>query len=292
MDWQLRLISLYLFVCKHFPKLHGYCMRYSNYADLSFTDEEVLTVYLFGVLAGRRSIKEIHSYADQHLREFFPKLSGYKAYDARINQLYDVFVPLIELIQREALCELPSEKINITDSMPIIMVQRGRRFQAKVAPEIASANGYCATKKMHYYGVKLHVVGTRRAGKLPLPNQIGLTHAGVHDRKAYEQIEPEVQSKVFADKAYQIGNTPLLESEHYTLYTPPKKEKGQILKDATDALLTTAIASVRQPIESFFNWINEKTGIQIASKVRSYKGLMVHVFGKIAAACLILFKPI
>ncbi len=122
--------------------------------------------------------------------------------------------------------------------------------------------------------------------------QIGLTHAGVHDRKAYEQIEPEVQSKVFADKAYQIGNTPLLESEHYTLYTPPKKEKGQILKDATDALLTTAIASVRQPIESFFNWINEKTGIQIASKVRSYKGLMVHVFGKIAAACLILFKPI
>lgn len=45
---------------------------------------------------------------------------------------------------------------------------------------------------------------------------------------------------------------------------------------------------VRQPIESFFNWVNEKTGIQIASKVRSYQGLMVHVFGKLAAALFIM----
>jgi hypothetical protein len=41
---------------------------------------------------------------------------------------------------------------------------------------------------------------------------------------------------------------------------------------------------VRQPIESLFNWIQEKTNIQAASKVRSYKGLTVHVFGRLAAA--------
>jgi hypothetical protein len=39
-----------------------------------------------------------------------------------------------------------------------------------------------------------------------------------------------------------------------------------------------------QPVESIFNWIEEKTGIEIASKVRSYQGLLVHVFGRLAAA--------
>ncbi len=45
---------------------------------------------------------------------------------------------------------------------------------------------------------------------------------------------------------------------------------------------------MRQPIESLFNWINEKTGIQQASKVRSYQGLLVHAFGWLAAAMLLL----
>jgi hypothetical protein len=95
-------------------------------------------------------------------------------------------------------------------------------------------------------------------------------------------------SKIFADKAYQRGYEPVAEKEQFTLYTPVKKEKGQKMLDAADRLLSTAISRVRQPIESFFNWIEEKTKIQVASKVRSYEGLMVHVFGKIAVALFLL----
>ena len=40
------------------------------------------------------------------------------------------------------------------------------------------------------------------------------------------------------------------------------------------------------------SWLEEKTGIEVASKVRSYKGLMVHVFGRLAAAmALLAFNP-
>jgi hypothetical protein len=45
---------------------------------------------------------------------------------------------------------------------------------------------------------------------------------------------------------------------------------------------------VRQPIESFFNWLIEKTTIQRASKVRSTAGLLVHLMGKIATAFIYL----
>ncbi len=72
------------------------------------------------------------------------------------------------------------------------------------------------------------------------------------------------------------------------LYTPVKKKKAQERLLLIDSALSTLVSRVRQPIESIFNWIEEKTGIEVASKVRSYKGLMVHVFGRLAAAMFLL----
>ena len=79
MDWQLQLISIYLFVCKHYERgLCWECQRMTNYADLSFSDEEVLTVFLFCVIDGRKELKDIHKYARRHLREMFPDLPAYQ----------------------------------------------------------------------------------------------------------------------------------------------------------------------------------------------------------------------
>ena len=71
--------------------------------------------------------------------------------------------------------------------------------------------------------------------------------------------------------------------------TPVKlvKGEGDLLRKfdkAANDLFSTAVSRIRQPIESFFNWLIEKTDIQRASKVRSENGLKVHVFGKVAAA--------
>jgi hypothetical protein len=72
------------------------------------------------------------------------------------------------------------------------------------------------------------------------------------------------------------------------LLTPIKKNKGQETLSAADTLYSEAVSRIRQPIESLFNWINEKTGIRQASKVRSYQGLLVHAFGQLDAATLLL----
>ena len=66
--------------------------------------------------------------------------------------------------------------------------------------------------------------------------------------------------------------------------------KGQARLDAADSLYSTAVSRIRQPIESLFNWLQEKTGIQVASKVRSTSGLMVHVFGRLAAGLLLMLN--
>ena len=286
MDWQDRIISLYLYICDEYKNvLWSYCERFSNYADLTFSDEEVMTIYMYGIMEGKTTKKQIYDHAKNYWHAMFPALPSYVAFVQRTNKLSDAFIAMIESLQNK----LPSQIFAFTnnrliDSMPIIMAQRNRRFFAKVAPEIADKGGYCATKKLYYYGVKLHIMGSAQSGSIPVPELIGLTSAGTSDIRAYEQIVLDTHEyHKFADKAYIGENT-----YQTNTFTPVKKEKGQAFLDAADQLYSTAISRIRQPIESLFNWIEEKVKIQIASKVRSYNGLMVHVFGKLATAFFIL----
>lgn len=169
--------------------------------------------------------------------------------------------------------------------MPVILARQGRRCNAKVAPELASS-GYCPTKKLYYHGVKIHLVGDFQSGTLPSPRFIGLAPAGLNDGPALEQVAHVLPyQELYADKAYEY-----LKRVHglpFTVMAPVKKQKGQAHLDAADAWLSRAVSRVRQPVESIFNWIEEKTGIEIASKVRSSQGLLVHVFGRLAAAMFV-----
>jgi hypothetical protein len=294
MNWQDKMISLYLFLCKAFNEgLYGMCERMSNHADLSFSDEEVMTIFMFGIIEGRRELKNIYQHTYHHLYSWFPKLPSYVAFVQRINKLNEVFIPIIEKLQSFLPDSFANHAFRLLDSMPIIMAKNNRRFKACVAAEIADKNGYCSTKNLYYYGVKLHVIGSYLKGSMPVPEYIGLTAAGVSDRRAFEEILPFLPNiNLVADKAYQKGSKPLFYEENVQMYTPAKKQKGQQFLESADQLLSTAVSRVRQPIESFFNWLHEKTGIQIASKVRSYNGLMVHVFGRLAAAMFMLMNKL
>lgn len=47
----------------------------------------------------------------------------------------------------------------------------GKNKVGKVATEITS-KGYCSTKNMYYFGLKLHVVAFRRKGTIPFPEML------------------------------------------------------------------------------------------------------------------------
>jgi hypothetical protein len=75
------------------------------------------------------------------------------------------------------------------------------------------------------------------------------------------------------------------------MLTPVKAIKGQPdnIKQrdkASNDLFSKAVSKIRQPIESSLNWLIQKTDIQRESKVRSDKGLIIHIFGRIAVALL------
>ncbi|MCE3231526.1 MAG: hypothetical protein K0R52_1454, partial [Alphaproteobacteria bacterium] len=222
MDWQEQLISVYLVVCKEYQqRLCGSITRLSNYCPMIFPDEEVITIYLFGVMSGRYRVKDIYNYTARHLRGWSPNLPSYEGYDYRLNKISHLFEGLVDSLLSKIPMDTAHDLPALIDSMPIILAHRGRRFKACVAQEIATPNGYCATKKLHYYGVKLHMVGCYRKGSLPLPVNLGITDAGTADVKVLDQIEKVLPEglRLFADKAYQKENQPIVQKERVTLYT-------------------------------------------------------------------------
>ena len=131
----------------------------------------------------------------------------------------------------------------------------------------------------------MHFIAMRRSSKLPVPKQIWLCSAAYHDSLAFkEQFVDLPETTLLADMAFAGKEIAARLKEQATeIITPKKKPKGKELTEFEN-YHNRLIAKFRQPIESLFNWINEKTGIQRASKVRSTNGLMIHCWGKLVFA--------
>ena len=287
----LKLVKIYVYICKRFEEdLRYSCERFSNNNIQELTDQEIMTIYLFVISEEQKfKVKQIHRFSNEYLRSWFPNLNSYSAFSNRINRLSETFRLLIDPLLSQYQPEDCILTQSLLDSMPIVTCS-GKR-SGKVAPEITDKT-YCSTKNMWYFGLKLHVLGFRREKQLPFPEQIIVTPASVCDLNVFKESWSKLDNRCFfGDKIYYDKEFfhKLDKEINSTMLTPVKGIKGFTDWDkqydrAANDLFSKAVSAVRQPIEAFFNWLIEKTDFQSASKVRSTKGLMVHVFGKIAAA--------
>lgn len=262
----------------------------SNNHRPEFTDEEVMTIYLFGILQKYTEVKDIYQYTAAHLLSWFPKLPSYQAFNARLNNLCYAFEILINEIMGEHHLKVLFGEISLVDSLPIVVAGNSRSSTARTARELCN-KGYCSSKDLYYHGLKLHSMNFVRKKTIPFPEYFWLTPAEENDLTAARPLFRKVSNRILVgDKIYADSslNEQMRKQQNAEIITPIKKKKGQQLLDAADQLYSRAVSKIRQPIESFFQWLNEKTSIQNATKVRSAKGLLVHVFGKIAAALFLL----
>ncbi len=288
----LKLIQLYFYVCEVYKEeLKWHCQRFTkNQVAPEFTDEELITSFLHGVGQERLlQVKDVYEGIKAHYLDCFPRLPTYKAYNARLNRLAAVFPVLVRCLLEKWQAELPDEDLpfSLTDSMPIITCSSKRR--ARVARELCD-KGYNSTKQMHFYGMKLHVIGWAHKGRLPQPEFMQLGAASQNDLEAQREWLKWMSARtVLADKAFvdqQLQH--LFQQQGGALLTPVKYKRNQPLEDrqrhlAADTWCSKWVSSIKQPMESLFSWLIQHVDLQRASKVRSAQGLIVHVFGKIAA---------
>lgn len=293
--FEAKLIALYFYVCERYEEELKYaCQRFSNNHNPVFSDQEVLTIYLYAVSEEKRfQIKDIHGFARRYWHSWFPLLPSYQAFNHRLNRLSVALQRLCaELLQqhRPPQADLTT---SIVDSLPVVTCSGKRK--AKVACEL-TAKGYCATKGLYYHGLRLHALNWRRKATLPWVESLVVSSAADNDLSIFKEHFSELPNRTFyGDKIYhhQAFFEQLYKNHHSEMLTPVKavKDRPATIKQwhkAADDLYSKAVSAIRQPIESFFNWLHEKTTIQTASKVRSTKGLLVHVFGKLAAAFIYL----
>ena len=290
----IQLIRLYVLVCELYDMRSRSCFqRISNNANpAGITDQELVTIYWFGHLHGLFEKKAIHQLIHTYWLEYFPKLPAYQTFVARLNRLEATFQALgAELQARLRAAHVP-EVDQLIDSLPVMLARAGHAYTATVAREHADV-GYCASKKLYFHGLRLHTIAQRRSGQLPCPQLIWLREGSCSDLRSVKEQAPALPTttllgdKAYADAEFQAQ----LAAQGTSLRTPRKKPKGKELSD-TEKYYNRCVSRLRQPLESLFNWFNEKTGIQNASVVRSADALMVHCFGKLAFAYfLLVFNP-
>jgi hypothetical protein len=167
-----KLIELYLFIC-HLYDTHPVLkqQRLSNNHKPLFSDEELLTMYLFGHLQGLTTQRRIYAYILNHWREWFPALPAYQSVNHRLHELSPAFELLIEELLISEAWQIKATDDRLVDSVSVMLARATRANRARVAPDLAD-NGFCATKQQHYRGVKLHFIAARCTAGLPLPEKI------------------------------------------------------------------------------------------------------------------------
>jgi Transposase DDE domain len=292
MDTQL--IQLYLLACELYDRRRRTCFqRLSNNAHPDgITDQEVVTIYWFGHLHGYFEKKAMHHFIQNYWSAFFPKLPSYQTFVARLNRLEATFQSLGAELQARLAAEHVRGVDQVIDSLPVMLARGGHAYTARVARAVADV-GYCASKKIYFHGVRLHTLAERRSGQLPRPRQIWLREGSCADVRSLKEQELELPATtLFGDKAYRdAALAAQLAGQETSLHTPRKKPKGQALS-AIEKHYNRCVSRLRQPIESLFNWFNDKTDLQNASTVRSEEALMIHCFGKLTVVYLLLvFNP-
>ena len=287
---EFTLTAIYEAVCQcHDSSFEEKLQCLSNNNCPKFSDKELITIYFWGKAQQLPTRKAIYRLVKQTMLDTFPDLPSYQAFCRRLNWLAPAFQALTEIWQEHLVAKTGDSHAYVVDSCPIILARGRRSGHGKVARELCS-QCYNSARQEWYYGMKLHVFGKLQSGKLPNPCSMNITPASVYDLRAAKQImldnQPIHDGVLYADKAYIDSKwSQTLQTNHHIQLLTPRKKRINEVSMSRDAY-SSFVSGKRQPIESFFHWINAVTGIQHASHIRSAAGLLFHVFSSLALVLL------
>ncbi len=238
------------------------------------SDSEVITAALWCELVGIASEHEQVRFVETYLRPFFPRFLDRSRYHRRRSVMAGTF----ERMRRMVLAELPLalQDLHILDSTPVPVMCFRRSGLTPLFPE--AAYGYCAAKREHYFGFKLHLVVDRTG----IPLHFELTPANVADGSMSEELltVSSAGHVVLGDKGYlsQKTQTQLFSRQGTLLLTPTRRNQKRRESKAERDLLN----AWRQRIEVVNAMLKDRFEIG-ATLAKTLKGLVVRLVAKLTA---------
>ena len=144
--------------------------------------EVIIAVHVLGKLLGFTSERAWHRFVIGNLfsKDLFPERSRY-------NRRCRALGFAIKWMRHQLAKRGQHHAYAIVDSLPIELCHSSRMYRAKRFRGIADI-GYCASKKIAFYGLKLHLQVTDQG----LPMGYVVTEASCHDRVAAETVMTQI----------------------------------------------------------------------------------------------------
>ena len=190
-------------------------------------DSEILTVAVGRELLGGRSERSFLRTLRREWRHLFPRLPGQSELNRRTRWLQGV----LELLRRHLVAQLPSATSTLlgvdTSPLPVkhrTRVRRGRGTTFDGPGDLTAGFGYCAAKRLWFFGFRLATVGSLADG---VPRHWALCPASVDERAvAAELLRGESGLLLVADRGFDGAamRTQLADHDSFLL-TPPRRQR-------------------------------------------------------------------
>ena len=210
--------------------------------------------------------------------QWFPNLLSQSQFNRRLRRLGH----MLEMLRRKWVRQLGGENATsfVIDTKPIPVM--GYRRNKRYSDFYGSADyGYCAARKMKYFGYKLVMLSTLKG----LPVSYELVPANTDERQAVECVLEVVHNcDIYGDKGFigQNWQQQITSSTGNKIWTIHRDNQHH----QPSASLKPLIAKVRQRIEGVFHEI-QNTGRNPERLLnKTVRGLATHMAAKIASHTL------
>jgi hypothetical protein len=258
-------------------------LRASNNNNPKFTDSEIMTINIVGQLAGQNSQSAWFRYVRKNYMYLFPNISQRSQYVKRSFRLKSITCFLQQYLVNKTHANCSREFI--VDSFPISLCNLQRLKNSSQPFEYDGASfGYCASKKLHYYGYKCHLVTDLRG----VPVFLCLTGAHMSDLRAFEfvisqMLEQNIAKKntiYIGDKGYVGKNF----QEHILQYFGVEllSIQRQYDKELEESPINSLLKKSRKLIETSINVFAQELHANWTNR-RSIKGLACSLLDKLTA---------
>lgn len=246
-----------------------------------FSDSEMLTLMLaidFFEFSGERRYV---AFVRANYLALFPKLLDQSQFNRRARSLRHLLNELRKAFATELGVQM--ERHFLLDTTPVIAV--GYRRDKRHSQFRGSADyGYCAARRMKYYGYKLVMVTTLDG----TPYAFELVSANTDERDAADEILDNLppDSQAWSDKGFIGEDWQAVWAEHAVhVWTTKRDNQHQQNPPEFDALLN----KVRERVEGAFDILKEGGRSVERTLAHTLDGLCSRIIAKIASVTLRLF---
>lgn len=212
------IIMVYCLVCEHYQAVIVHHPIRRRGFPPALTDEEVITIEICGEYFGLSQDEAIYDYFHAHYRHFFPQLRERTGFVRQAANLWSIKTMIQQRLTR--ISGQAADPVQIIDTLPLPVCTYTRSGRDRCFKPEADY-GYCAAKKLHYYGFKLGLRISRAGMIIEYP----LLPARPHDSQLLDDLIAGFEGVVPADKGFvdRFRQENLARKRHVELVVPARK---------------------------------------------------------------------